>query len=197
MRALRLHAVRAGAQHLLESPRRRACAADACAAAPRARRAAHRRRRRSCRRCARRLAASCVRSTMSASSGATLQALHGGQLPHRPRPRRTPAGAACLRARSPARTSSHLAIVLVVRQASAHQLEAQVDQVRVDDVGLAVVADVLAAALEVRVPDALARHAELARASRAAAPSGRGRPGRGPGSPPARPSGRCAASGSG
>jgi hypothetical protein len=52
-----------------------------------------------------------------------------------------------------------LALVFLVRQAAAHQLEAKVNQVRVDDVGLAVVADVIAATLEVRVPDALARQA--------------------------------------
>ena len=53
-------------------------------------------------------------------------------------------------------------IVLVMGQAAAHQFEAQIDEVGIDGVRLAVVTDVLAAPGEVRLPDALAGHAELA-----------------------------------
>jgi len=53
--------------------------------------------------------------------------------------------------------------VLLVGEAAPHQLEAQVHEVGIDDVGLAVVADVLDAPLEEGIPDELTRHAELAR----------------------------------
>jgi len=68
-----------------------------------------------------------------------------------------------VRGREPLAHEGALPLVLPGREAAAHQLEAQVDEEGVDDVGLAVVADVVHAAGKVCVPDALARHAELAR----------------------------------
>ena len=183
MRAARLHAVWARAQHLLGRRRSRACAGGASGAARRARRAASRRRRPSCRRCARRPRASWVRSTMSASSGAICMRFMAASAAHRAQASAYSCRCGLLRAEQACAHQFDFAVVLLVREAAAHQFEAQVDQVGVDDVGLAVVADVRRCGLRGARPRRPRPSCRACRGSPAAAPSCRGRRARGPGSP--------------
>ena len=89
------------------------------------------------------------------------------------RARGTRASAARRASRACSRTQRALGLVALGGVAAAHQLEAQVEEIGVDAVGLAVVADRRDLARAIAVPHRAAAHAELAREAREAAPARR------------------------